>query len=213
MDSVEFADLGRLGNVLKNSKVIIDNAKMPVQNRQVQENINKTNIGHTSDMDLTEEREMPDLVGDYYARMSGSNKPKTGGNDLFDFNEQALTNSKLPKAVQDIMRESQKVRNVASPNDLPEELVREVNKDYGRVQKQNINENTSISNSNVDYSLIRTIVEDCMKKYVSTLKKSLMTENKNSSLELMTQDGNTFKFVTTDGKVFEGKLTYKGKIK
>lgn len=213
MDQVEFADLGRLGNVLKNSKAMMDNTKMPVQNKQVQESINKTNIGHASDMDLTEEREMPDLVGDYYARMSGSNKPKSSGNDLFNFNEQTLTNSKLPKAVQDIMRESQKIRNVALPNDLPEELVREVNKDYGKIRKQNINENITTNNAGVDYSLIKTIVEDCMKKYVSTIKKSLINESKNSSLELMTQNGNTFKFVTTDGKVFEGELIYKGKIK
>ena len=213
MDAVEFADLGRLGNVLKNSKAMMDNTKMPVQNRRVQESINKTNMGYGSDMDLTEEKEMPDLVGDYYSKMSGSNNTKNTNNDLFGFDEQTLSNSKLPKAVQDIMRESQKIRNVATPNDLPEELVKEVNKDYGKPQRQNINENIVPGNSNVDYSLIKTIVEDCMKKYTSALKKSLMTENKTGSLEVMTQEGNTFKFVTTDGKVFEGKLTYKGKIK
>lgn len=67
--------------------------------------------------------------------------------------------------------------------------------------------------SNVDYSLIKTIVEDCVKKYSSALKKSILNESK----ELMKENvgtlqamklGNKFSFVDDEGNLYEAKLTF-----
>ena len=70
-----------------------------------------------------------------------------------------------------------------------------------------------ITNSNIDYSLIKTIVEDCVKKYSSALKKSILNESK----ELMKENvgtlqamklGNKFSFVDNEGNLYEAKLTF-----
>lgn len=213
MEQVEFADLNRLSGILKNSKNVMDKSKMPAQNKKVFEGSTRANGFSDSDYDLDDEKPMPNLTEDYYARMTGTSSGSNG--DIFEFDESGMNNSKLPKAVLEVMKESRKDRlslHNAASNSLPQELINEVN---GKKQnKQKIQETvvSSVGN-NVDYSLIKTIVEDCMKKYVGSLKKTLMTENKGNSLELMTQQGNTFRFVTADGKLFEGKLTYKGKVK
>lgn len=216
-DTVEFADLSRLTGVLKNSKQMMDNTRMPVQNKQVQEHIRKTNTRMTEDIDYDsdyDEKEIPDLTGDYYRKKTisenrGSSKKS---NNLFDFDEESMVNSKLPKAVLEVMRESQKERNVAMPNELSENLIKEVNSEYGNTKGQKATQ--QIDSGNIDYSLIKTIVEDCMKKYTSALKKTILNESKGGSpIELIAQEGNTFKFVTTDGKVFEGQMKFKGKIK
>lgn len=67
------------------------------------------------------------------------------------------------------------------------------------------------SSNNVDYSLIRTIVEDCVKKYTTALKKSVLTENKGSSdgseLQAM-KIGNKFSFITKNGDLYEAQLKF-----
>lgn len=68
-------------------------------------------------------------------------------------------------------------------------------------------------NSNVDYSLIKTIVEDCVKKYTSALKKSIINEskeineNKNGTLQAM-KIGDKFSFIDNEGNLYEAKLTF-----
>lgn len=74
---------------------------------------------------------------------------------------------------------------------------------------------TSVS-SNVDYSLVKTIVEDCMKRYMTSLKKSIIAENKS----LMNEDntlqamkiGNKFTFIGKNGDLYEATLKKIGNI-
>ena len=66
----------------------------------------------------------------------------------------------------------------------------------------------------IDYSIIRMICEDTMKKYVGHLKKAILTETKNnstSSLKAM-KSGDKFSFINDQGDIFEAKLEYKGNI-
>ena len=208
MEHVELADLNRLGGVLKNSKSVMNKTQMPVQNKKVFEGSTRAN-GFIDDGDY-DEKPMPNLTEQYYARVSGQ-EYSGGSGDVFEFNESDMANSKLPAAVLDVMRESQKERRSNSANQISQELINEVNGPQKR--KQQIRESGQAGNGGAtDYSLIKMIVEECMKKYVGSLKKSL-NESRGSALEMITQQGNTFRFVTTDGKVFEGKLTYKGNIK
>lgn len=68
-------------------------------------------------------------------------------------------------------------------------------------------------NQNIDYSLIKTIVEDCVKKYSSALKKSILNEskeineNKNGTLQAM-KIGDKFSFIDNEGNLYEAKLTF-----
>lgn len=74
--------------------------------------------------------------------------------------------------------------------------------------KQQIVENVQMP-TNVDYSMIKMIVEDCMKKYVSSIKKTIINESKNSNDELQAlKIGNKFSFITKNGDLFEAELKF-----
>lgn len=82
--------------------------------------------------------------------------------------------------------------------------------------QQQVNNTASLSQSNnVDYSLIKTIVEDCMRKSLSSIKKSLINENttlnENNDLALL-KIGNGFKFVDKSGNIYEAKLNKIGNV-
>lgn len=71
------------------------------------------------------------------------------------------------------------------------------------------------TNSNIDYSMIKMIVEDCMRKYTSSLKKSILSEQKesnNNTLQAL-KIGDKFSFVTNNGDLYEAKLTFVKNIK
>lgn len=206
-----FADLGKLQGILKNSKMVLEKTKDRPRNKNV------PNTKGLSDAD----RELGPMVEASPSVMTesyNSYAPDAGGGNLdWQFSEQVMAKSKLPKEVLEVMKESskerQKLESSVSSN-LDPKLIASINSNK---KPQTITEAPKQQYNNgggsVDYEVIKMIVEGCMKKYTANLKKTLMTESKGSTLELMTQQGNTFRFVTSDGKIFEGKLTYKGNLK
>ena len=70
---------------------------------------------------------------------------------------------------------------------------------------------TAANNSNIDYSMIKMIVEECVRKYTSSLKKSIMNEAKlnssNDELQAL-KIGDKFSFITKNGDLYEAKLTF-----
>ena len=72
-----------------------------------------------------------------------------------------------------------------------------------------------VANANIDYSMIKMIVEDCMKKYTSALKKSLINESKandsNATLQAL-KIGNKFSFIDNSGNVYEATLKKVGNL-
>ena len=133
-----------------------------------------------------------------------------------DIDETSFDNSRLPKEVQAVMRESLKDRqklNMSVTANVDASVINEQRHAPQQVITEQMQQPMQVTNSNVDYSLIKVIVEDCIKKQMGSLKKTLLAEGNRMELpETMVQQGNTFRFVTTDGKIFEGKLTYKGNI-
>ena len=69
--------------------------------------------------------------------------------------------------------------------------------------------------STVDYSMIKMIVEDCMRKYTSSLKKQLISENKTTqdsgTLQAM-KIGNKFSFIDSKGNLYEATLKKVGNV-
>lgn len=65
--------------------------------------------------------------------------------------------------------------------------------------------------SSIDYSLIRMMMEETVKKYVGNLKKTMLNESKNgnsiNSLKAM-KIGDKFSFITENGDLYEAKLTF-----
>jgi len=85
-------------------------------------------------------------------------------------------------------------------------------------QKQIVQETVQVQpqiTSTVDYSMIKMIVEDCMRKYTSALKKQILSESKTTqdsgTLQAM-KIGNKFSFIDSKGNVYEATLTKKGNI-
>ena len=65
--------------------------------------------------------------------------------------------------------------------------------------------------SQIDYSVIRAIVEESVRKYTSSLGKKLMNEGTGGELNTLTI-GKTFKFLDSKGNIYEAKLTKIGNI-
>lgn len=74
---------------------------------------------------------------------------------------------------------------------------------------------TPAQQQQVDYSLIKSIVEECVRKYTSAVTKKVIKECKESSgmneLKAM-KVGNKFSFITENGDVYEATLKYKRNI-
>lgn len=143
-----------------------------------------------------------------------------------NYNQEPLTikpNSKLPKEI----LESFKTKQIdpsplgygVSSSILDEVNYRTQGKLYNEETntqpqakpKQQIVENVQIptNTTNVDYSMIKMIVEDCMRKYVSSLKKTIITESKNSNDELQAlKIGDKFSFITKNGDLYEAELKF-----
>lgn len=65
--------------------------------------------------------------------------------------------------------------------------------------------------TSVDYSMIKMIVEECMRKYTSALKKTIINESKTASNEgtlKAMKVGDKFSFITDNGDLYEAKLTF-----
>ena len=143
-----------------------------------------------------------------------------------NYNQEPLTikpNSKLPKEI----LESFKTKQIdpsplgygVSSSILDEVNYRTQGKLYNEETntqpqakpKQQLVENVQIPTNatNVDYSMIKMIVEDCMRKYVSSLKKTIINESKNSNDELQAlKIGDKFSFITKNGDLFEAELKF-----
>lgn len=72
------------------------------------------------------------------------------------------------------------------------------------------------STAQIDYPMIRTIVEDIVRKYAQSLNKRIVNESKNSNEQLNEVNsivlGKTFKFLAKNGDIYEAKLTKIGNI-
>ena len=64
----------------------------------------------------------------------------------------------------------------------------------------------------IDYPMIRTIVEDIVRKYTQSLKKNLVTEGTGGAEVNTIALGKTFKFLDSKGNIYEAKLSKIGNI-
>ena len=136
------------------------------------------------------------------------------------YNEPTIpkTNSKLPKEILESFKNKQ-IDTTPLGFGVTTSILDEVNyKTQGKlfnqekpkqqvVHEQKILETNS---STVDYSMIKMIVEDCMKKYTSALKKSIINENLNSNNDTLKamKIGDKFSFITNNGDLYEAELKF-----
>ena len=72
----------------------------------------------------------------------------------------------------------------------------------------------SINGGQIDYSMIRIIVEDIVRKYTSSLSKKMLNESSNGRLNELTTFtvGKSFKFLDKQGNIYEATLKKIGNI-
>lgn len=68
------------------------------------------------------------------------------------------------------------------------------------------------TSAQIDYPMIRTIVEDIVRKYSASLKKQIINESTNGNEINTISLGKTFKFLDSSGNIFEAKLYKIGNI-
>lgn len=69
--------------------------------------------------------------------------------------------------------------------------------------------------SGIDYSLIKTIVEECIRKYAGSITKKILSEQKSQSNEdalRAIKIGENFTFITSNGDLYEAELKFKKNI-
>ncbi len=135
------------------------------------------------------------------------------------YNEPTIskTNSKLPKEILESFKNKQ-IDTTPLGFGINTSILDEINyKTQGQLfnqqkpKQQTVTEQKNIQTqtSNVDYSMIKMIVEDCMKKYTSSLKKSIINESKNNDDILKAMKiGDKFSFITNNGDLYEAELKF-----
>lgn len=68
-------------------------------------------------------------------------------------------------------------------------------------------------NGNVDYELIKSIVESAVKKYVTALGKKMLTENKDNDLVMIQIGDKKINVVSKNGNIYEAELKFLRNIK
>ena len=80
------------------------------------------------------------------------------------------------------------------------------------MKQTNQPQQTFTTGTGVDYPMIRTIVEDIVRKYAQSLKKNLITEGTGGAEINTIALGKTFKFLDSKGNIYEAKLSKIGNI-
>ena len=83
------------------------------------------------------------------------------------------------------------------------------------VQNQSQNQPIQVTGGNIDYSLIKLIIEDVIEKKLDDIKSKILNEsvNKQPSIASIRFNGNKFHFLTNNGDVYEADLKYIKNIK
>ena len=96
-------------------------------------------------------------------------------------------------------------QQITTPTQNVRQIVNEGMSSIGSTQVQ----------SQIDYPMIRTIVEEIVRKYAVSLKKNILSESKQTTTPQINTIalGETFKFLDDAGNIYEAKLVKKGNIK
>lgn len=78
---------------------------------------------------------------------------------------------------------------------------------------QIVNENASVNyqNANIDYSIIKAIVNECISSQLNNIKESIINENTVRGFTF--KDGNKVQFISKNGDLYEGELKLKKRKK
>lgn len=137
-------------------------------------------------------------------------------------NEEIMKKSKLPKSVlESFQKEPGEPFSLDAPvqtsvlDGLDLQTLEELREETSK--KPVINEERQNQGGFIDYSLLRTIINEAVqenvKKYVSAMTKKLMTESTKTGNSIQAiKVGDKFSFITENGDVYEATLKFKTNI-
>ena len=213
----------------KEQKQIMENGIKAVQHKQARnDSSNSPIVGNLDDIDKAVYGEVEKTSGyDPQEEMKRIKERREHGGSI-DY-----SHSKLPKQIIESIAANPLDMTVVDPKmdafteKLKQTLPNSFNRSYEIQEKlekqdrQELNEvqgnnNATSASVNVDYELIKTIVESVVDKKINELKKGMVNENlsygSNSSLKAM-KLGEKFLFLDSDNNIFECQMKYIGKNK
>lgn len=95
---------------------------------------------------------------------------------------------------------------IPSQTSAPKPQINEVRKEQPRYSSQTIPQGTN----GVDYTIIKAIVEECVKRNMEEIKQSILTESALKMVKLA--NGNKIQLVDNKGNLYESTLTFKKNI-
>ena len=213
----------------KEQKQIMKNGIKAVQHKQARnDSSNSPIVGNLDDIDKAVYGEVEKTSGyDPHEEMKRIKERREHG-DSIDY-----SHSKLPRQIIESIAANPLDMTVVDPKmdafteKLKQTLPTSFNRSYEIQEKlekqdrQELNEVQGNNNAtplsvNVDYELIKTIVESVVDKKINELKKGMVNENlsygSNSSLKAM-KLGEKFLFLDSDNNIFECQMKYIGKNK
>lgn len=129
-------------------------------------------------------------------------------------NEEVMKQSRMPKAVLESFK-----KNPGASTEMPKSVLDGLGLETLQAMRNESVSNEPVQqpagNVNIDYSLLRTIINEAVqenvKKYISALSKKLLSESVNvggNSVQAV-KLGKNFSFITENGDVYEATLSYK----
>ena len=139
------------------------------------------------------------IIGGQY--IQENTQRSTGGN-------MTPSNSKLPQAIVESMMNHQIDTSCLDPNGMTN-VMKLVEQNAPQVKKQVIKEDKVIPSaaSGIDYSLIKTIVNECISSQMENIKQTLLNESTVKAFTI--KDGNKVQFLSKNGDLYEGELKLK----
>ena len=134
--------------------------------------------------------------------------------------------SKLPKEIIESIKENP-LNIEESSNNAIDELAKRASSKMKIGESENIqskntkfsefmaNRSPSIAQTlpQIDYSLLKLIINDAIKENLSEMKKNMINESSGGSNVKCLKIGNSIQFLDSDGNLYEAKLVFKKNIK
>lgn len=141
--------------------------------------------------------------------------PKRNNNYDNAITNENIAASKLPKTILESFK-----KNPGAPMEMPASILDTIDVkpiQQIRENKNNQDNNTQFPNGNIDYSLMKTIINESirenLKKYISSATKKIITESMSNGNNVQAVKlGEKFSFITQNGDVYEATLKYKTNI-
>lgn len=149
---------------------------------------------------------------------------KNNNTNVNEISDDSFKFSKLPKEIIESIK-SKPLTVKETSDDAMDELVKRVAPKMNMMEEKEvqkpkfsdfINKNNNANSNNqsqIDYSLIKLIIDNAIKENINQIKTTLLTESKNDKKLSYLKLGDSLQFIDSDGNLYEAKLVFKRNIK